>query len=114
MNDDDAKRLAEIEQRANAATEGPWDSMWRDVGKPGTPERMLADEMIVANIRGPCRPEVPFGMFDPRDFDEIAAKRDHKGTVQQECSHRNFRFIAAARMDVPWLIEQLRKAKVTP
>jgi hypothetical protein len=87
MSGDD--RLAEIEARVAAATEGPWTS------------RVIDQRQYVM---GPGASVALTGYVDDEDvpFDDVAADAT---------------FIAHARQDVPWLIAQVRardEALTTP
>ena len=79
-----AERLDQIEARANAATEGPWDAINLRTNY------FLRDEWIV----GAAIDELPI----------VADLRD-AGTQ----GGNDAAFIAHARTDVPWLIEQVRR-----
>lgn len=77
-----ADRLAAIEARANAATVGPWDTLWIDEAWLVFDED--SGEHIVASIDD-----------DARDADDRQPQRDAE-------------FIAHARADVPALVAALR------
>lgn len=93
MTDDVTKRIAEIDQRANAATPGPWKV-----------DPRLAD---ARHVRAD----------GPRDLAGVLVKVlvadvvfDEQGDPEGEADAE---FIAACREDVPWLIERLREARAT-
>ena len=82
-----ADRLNEIEARANAATEGPWTpDEYTEVDPDGFYE--------LARVIAP----------DPDGDDWCAIGVVHTGILRPDAE-----FIAHARTDVPWLIEQVRK-----
>ena len=81
------KRLDEIEARANAATEGPWEVdpfTW----KPGHP--IPPSEWLGIEATGPVKGEV--ARIRPNEDED----------------HANAEFIAHARADVPALVAALR------
>ena len=90
MTLDDEERLARIEQMANAATEGPWTGWAGGVHHLCDPDPDKGDGSTDVWF-----PRVPT-LFGKDRRDETKANRD---------------FCIAARMDVPWLIEQLREAQ---
>ena len=82
-----ADRLDEIEARANAATEGPWTpDEYTEVDPDGFYE--------LSRVIAP----------DPDGDDWCAIGVVHTGILRPDAD-----FIAHARTDVPWLIEQVRK-----
>lgn len=77
------ERLEEIEKRTNAATPGPW----RDEGRG-----MKMQVVFAGESSGVAPRAAPAMIMDGTDNERNA----------------NAAFIAAARTDVPWLIEQVR------
>lgn len=83
---DTAARLAAIEARANAAAEEPWEAS-SDVGGASNVV-VLRPYAMYAVVRDRAAPDTPAGDVWLAD---------------------NARFIAHARTDVPWLVEQVRR-----
>ena len=83
---DDETRVAEIRQRAEAATEGPW-------------ERRLYD-----GVRDSKSRLVKVVEDSEFDFERVTSLADY-------ITRENAEFIAHAREDIPWLLEQLRTAE---
>lgn len=92
----DAQRIAEIESREKAATEGPWS--WEDWDLDDGPDCYT----LVAPPH--TRPSGTSGMFPDLGF-SLMTDEDH------EISEQDRAFIAHARQDVPWLIEELRASQ---
>jgi hypothetical protein len=83
-------RLAQIEQRAEAATKGPWYREYDYVKLAGGDEEMTLADKIAEHI----------AKCDPRP----GISRDRQRIADAW-------FIAQARADVPWLVAQLRDAR---
>ena len=81
-----ADRLNKIEARANAATKGPWEVLGRN---------------DVVRDAGHCTCGMPTGVYGH----EWACGAEQVAQAAEVDSE----FIAHARTDVPWLIEQVRK-----
>ncbi len=102
MNEGKRQRLAEIRHRVNQATSGPWHTEGRHNAQ-GIP---LAGARNVIYI-GPelsVQDDVPDGRRIALFYQTRA--RPHCDHVDDEDA-RNAEFIAGAREDVPWLMQEL-------
>lgn len=105
--------LDEMERRANAATEGPWESeSTKSEGSYGvgdeTHEGYEAFE-IRAEIRGKW-----LSIADSLNAEEGEVHEDFGddySSAWDEIARRNFNFIANARIDLPRLITEVRTLK---
>lgn len=128
-----AERIAKIEARANAATEGPWTACGVEpTDRPSVnPEHNIAQPRKHKN--GAC--SCGFVWSTPVDspvleviggrwgdtWPSIRRREDgtlepyieacYYGEVPREAQAENMKFIAHARADIPWLLEQLRAAQ---
>ena len=114
------ERLDEIQTRADAATAGPWEygDRYHIQGASHckcSPEYgpLVADkpmdingEMMRAHVHKRDEPFWPHGIYSPTDEGPLAVVYDGDGRGLDE---QDAEFIAHARADVPWLIEQVRK-----
>lgn len=110
MNDEE---LREIEARANAATEGPWEWVTEeyapdDLNQHGrnlySPELVTADQTswVVTTMSKVVVPQPPFGPDD-------VTKPFRCGQIMTTRS--NAAFIAAARTDIPLLVAEVRRLR---
>lgn len=88
---DDAQRLAEIQEREKAATEGPWDAHYLsdDCADIGAGMKHLEDGIVQATWV--CSVESGICCGTPLTTEECA----------------NVKFIAHARSDIPWLLAKV-------
>src|SRR5260221_1824112 len=90
--DDNNKRLEEIQARLNSSSAGPW-TVHND-GYPDEPAETF--HVVIENAHHP-NPEIAGCDLVLADIFAMNAKADAE-------------FIAAARTDIPWLIEKLARA----
>lgn len=99
-----ADRITEIETREQAATKGPWGFYDGE-----TYADVAADLEMTGQSSYSYRQKV--AQLEDEDFwDDLA----HEGMDEDRASEQmaaNAAFIANARTDVPWLIEQLQQAR---
>jgi len=94
-------RLKDIEARTNAATAGPWEHYAQSrVDYQGD----ITDSWV--EVRGDIRRE-------GTSFNAVARTPELEPWAKEDLveAAKDAEFIAAARTDIPWLIEELRKAR---
>ena len=116
------ERLAEIEARANAATQGPWEMRTDQDNGQGSREQLLAsntgewkvcDSFCIwtppaATSRGKQRaPNEHEHKYDPT----VLAGDGWHGSGDLIISDEDAAFIAAARTDVPQLVAEIRRLR---
>lgn len=88
----DWQRVAQIEQRAAAATKGPWKGEWREASP----------------FRWAEAPQGAYYAIVGHDGLHLATTWEVNPKSPVTSDIRDGDFMAAAREDVPWLIEQIR------
>ncbi len=103
------KRLREIEERANAAAEGPWSWEAADPShlRLGPVSAGIEEKDVLACTR--CE-----GCIESEKVVKEAGKFTRADRAWARCDwpeKSNSDFIAEARADIPWLIKRLREAE---
>ena len=101
------KRLDEIKERCEMATEGPWDWKDRYDFREHVEHRKQGLAAVCENLEA-GRIELVSG--DKTVLEEWAEHADDSGI---EVEKSDAQFIANARSDVPWLVEKLEEAVTT-
>lgn len=105
-------RTGEIRERAEAATEGPWDveDCEGDLSIRAGSARFQWDDHDSFRIGEPPSSYLSTDLIAEWDLDSWDAGTDDE-TPDDKIRRADAEFIAAARSDIPFLLEQLSKAE---
>lgn len=108
--------VTEIEQRAEAATPGPWqwaEAYWNERIRKRSPAGRRSRSQFVYRLQGPMRNRVPEELADEFDYYSVLELRWYqvRGTWLGRVgpSVKDATFIAHARTDVPRLCRAVRE-----
>lgn len=104
----DQQRIAEIRERESRATEGPWHYV---------PCGDKSNDCLLGAGSDGCE-SPPAGRLEVDEFDAVTGEYIERWVLDPVIAENmgyadydNFRFIAHARTDIPWLLEQLAAAQ---